>query len=697
MDTETGEAGFQHSPGAPTSPVAPFVRSSSRLDAAHSFDGALRVEPVLFGPTELKDLRYQLHQAADCCEKAFLGTEQKRLILDSTKSYICDAVVTVIDHLGTVSSKLEQQLEDKTEITQTERKISFLKQRLLTCEQYAISLNLLALRMDTGALQYHRRYLSQSTERNNEENVADSRGHPVPGANRTLKPYDVESTIGREVAVAVPNVGNPASITRSFSFRAEVSYIISNYIFSHLNSKCALNTIYTNKSARHCLSMMFTLLQPIIRRRKPATAATSCHSSREVSGMHKSEKRHWMQLEMQWPLIWLSEVFPTMRVQCSVTEWLTPHAAAHDQPSPSRAASACTGKDGAIEQPARPTSHPPAAPSAASACTAPPTSSPSAGRAIRPLLRRAACHGPTNWCRRPSPVRLRALLRPSFPTPTITSVHGGKMQQIEEGAAIVARYMASLRSQGFGSSHMRTQEDDEVHNEEIPFEGDEDDDDENYELEEDFDDEDIGEGSNAVSQGRKFISKSWQEFVPIHVDGEVTRGECKHCGTLISAKRGHGTSGLRNHLNICHARATVVGALNQMNATLMTPDGVSRLWKWDPDVARKMLVRMVVLHELPLSIVEYEGFRKFVSSLNPSFHMITRKTLKNDIMKAFDEHKKSLKDLFGASKSRISLTMDLWTSNQTIGYIVITSHFINDCWKLEKRIIKFNALETPHT
>lgn len=122
--------------------------------------------------------------------------------------------MTVIDHLGTVSSKLEHQLEDKTEVTQTEQKITFLKQRLLTCEQYAISLNLLALRMDTGAVQYHRRYLSQSTETNNKENVTDSRGHPVPGANRTLKPYDVESTIGREVTVAVADVGNPASITK---------------------------------------------------------------------------------------------------------------------------------------------------------------------------------------------------------------------------------------------------------------------------------------------------------------------------------------------------------------------------------------------------------------------------------------------------------------------------------------------------
>uniref|UniRef100_A0A0E0C804 START domain-containing protein n=1 Tax=Oryza meridionalis TaxID=40149 RepID=A0A0E0C804_9ORYZ len=79
---------------------------------------------------ELKDLRSQLHQAADCCEKAFLDTEKKKLILESTKGYICDAIVAVIDHLGTVSSKLEQQLQEKIEITQTEKKLNFLKQLL---------------------------------------------------------------------------------------------------------------------------------------------------------------------------------------------------------------------------------------------------------------------------------------------------------------------------------------------------------------------------------------------------------------------------------------------------------------------------------------------------------------------------------------------------------------------------------------
>jgi hypothetical protein len=41
--------------------------------------------------------------------------------------------------------------------------------------------------------------------------------------------------LGREVTVAVADVGNPASITRSFSFRAEVSYIQSiMYLFTSI-------------------------------------------------------------------------------------------------------------------------------------------------------------------------------------------------------------------------------------------------------------------------------------------------------------------------------------------------------------------------------------------------------------------------------------------------------------------------------
>ncbi|KAG6518426.1 hypothetical protein ZIOFF_021901 [Zingiber officinale] len=77
---------------------------------------------------ELKDLRSQLHHAAEHCEHAFSSPQQKKMILEGTKSYICEAVVAIIDHLGTVSSKLEQSLLVNAVVKQTEQRIGCLKQ-----------------------------------------------------------------------------------------------------------------------------------------------------------------------------------------------------------------------------------------------------------------------------------------------------------------------------------------------------------------------------------------------------------------------------------------------------------------------------------------------------------------------------------------------------------------------------------------
>jgi len=45
-------------------------------------------------------------------------------------------------------------------------------------------------------------------------------------------------------------------------------------------------------------------------------------------------------------------------------------------------------------------------------------------------------------------------------------------------------------------------------------------------------------------------------------------------------------------------------------------DGVEDIladWVYDYEATRESLVRMIVLHELPFSLVEYEGFRDFVT------------------------------------------------------------------------------------
>ena len=62
----------------------------------------------------------------------------------------------------------------------------------------------------------------------------------------------------------------------------------------------------------------------------------------------------------------------------------------------------------------------------------------------------------------------------------------------------------------------------------------------------------------------------------------------------------------------------------------------------------------------------------------------------NDIFGMFMKEKSSLKQLFSSEKKRVSLTTDIWTVPTTsYSYMVVTSHWIDRNWDMEKRIISF--------
>ncbi|KAH9734523.1 putative AC transposase [Citrus sinensis] len=52
-----------------------------------------------------------------------------------------------------------------------------------------------------------------------------------------------------------------------------------------------------------------------------------------------------------------------------------------------------------------------------------------------------------------------------------------------------------------------------------------------------------------------------------------------------------------------------------------------------------------------------------------------------------------LKSLICNNKQRVSLTTDLWTSIKNMSYMVITAHFIDSDWCLNRRIISFSVIE----
>jgi hypothetical protein len=115
------------------------------------------------------------------------------------------------------------------------------------------------------------------------------------------------------------------------------------------------------------------------------------------------------------------------------------------------------------------------------------------------------------------------------------------------------------------------------------------------------------------------------------------------------------------------------GLVQQMkNSDEIDPD-----WKFDQEIARSELVKLVVLHGLPFSFVEYVGFRKFCAVVNPWFKPFSRVTIQNDCIEAYHQYRSYNETFFKNCNHRVSLTGDMWTSNQKLGYFCITYHWID--------------------
>ncbi|XP_060177832.1 zinc finger BED domain-containing protein DAYSLEEPER-like [Lycium barbarum] len=134
------------------------------------------------------------------------------------------------------------------------------------------------------------------------------------------------------------------------------------------------------------------------------------------------------------------------------------------------------------------------------------------------------------------------------------------------------------------------------------------------------------------SEKRKLKSKSWRHFKPASVNG-VRYGICNYCNARIKANRKCGTSSMSEHFRRCPNKPRNLG-----NDSGSGGDDSSQHY-FDQDVSRKELAHAIILHEYPPSIVDHVGFRKFVASLQPLFKMVSRNTIKNDILRIFDNLK----------------------------------------------------------
>ncbi|XP_010667748.1 zinc finger BED domain-containing protein RICESLEEPER 2-like [Beta vulgaris subsp. vulgaris] len=101
------------------------------------------------------------------------------------------------------------------------------------------------------------------------------------------------------------------------------------------------------------------------------------------------------------------------------------------------------------------------------------------------------------------------------------------------------------------------------------------------------------------------------------------------------------------------------------------------------------------MHEKLFSVVEEDGFNMMLKRGIPQWTFVSHHTIKTDAFKVYEAEKKKLKALL-KDVNRISLTTDLWRARpHRIEYMVLTGHFVDRDWKLQKRVLSFVHIPSP--
>ncbi|KAI3947541.1 hypothetical protein MKW92_001858 [Papaver armeniacum] len=221
------------------------------------------------------------------------------------------------------------------------------------------------------------------------------------------------------------------------------------------------------------------------------------------------------------------------------------------------------------------------------------------------------------------------------------------------------------------------------------------------------------------SKRRRKKSVVWEHFTVENVSAGCTRALCKQCKQSFAYSNGSkfaGTSHLKRHIaqgtclrrregrNTPHTQLTPYTPENGVPGSASNPSRKRRrgssftpIVPFDPDVSRQEIAKMIIMNDYPLHMVEHPTFVSFIRTLQPQFNMANFTTIQGDCVALYLREKQSLVKLLEGLPGKISLTVDMYTSNQTLGYVFLTGHFIDKNWKLHRRILNVVMVPSPHT
>ncbi|KAM7272614.1 hypothetical protein ACFE04_027277 [Oxalis oulophora] len=127
-----------------------------------SNSNSMQQQSLIFSDSlkDLMNLRAQLYSAAEYFELSYTSDDQKEMVVETLKDYAIKAFVNTVDHLGSVTYKVNDLIDEKVdEVSRTELSVSCIEQRMRTCQEYVDHEGISQQTLELNTPKYHKRYV----------------------------------------------------------------------------------------------------------------------------------------------------------------------------------------------------------------------------------------------------------------------------------------------------------------------------------------------------------------------------------------------------------------------------------------------------------------------------------------------------------------------------------------------------------
>ncbi|XP_078434697.1 zinc finger BED domain-containing protein RICESLEEPER 2-like [Wolffia australiana] len=201
-----------------------------------------------------------------------------------------------------------------------------------------------------------------------------------------------------------------------------------------------------------------------------------------------------------------------------------------------------------------------------------------------------------------------------------------------------------------------------------------------------------------VLRCRKLRSLVWNDFSKEQREDGSLVAICNHCKKQMAGGSRSGTTHLKKHLGKCllyqrskRRRGDVGPAQSKWGDTELHVGTLSL----DQELVEQDLAHMVILHEYPFSIVNHVGFRDFVRDLQPQFKLMPAEVLQESCMKVYEDRRLSLFEELSKLNCRVNVSAEIWSSGWNLEYLHLRCHFVDEDWKLRRKVISFWHVDSP--